>query len=202
MEPDIRTLDYYNNNAESFADGTINAVFTDVQKRFLSYIPENGLILDFGCGSGRDSKYFLQRGYRVDAVDGSEKLCELASQNTGLKVRQMLFSELDECDKYDGIWACASILHLPKRELTDVIKRMILAVKPGGYIYTSFKYGEYEGYRNDRYFTDFTTDSFHEFIKDYTNTATVETWVSSDVRPGRGDERWLNLIFQRLNTNS
>ncbi len=201
MEPDNRTLDYYNINAESFVDGTINAVFTDVQKRFLSYIPENGLILDFGCGSGRDSKYFLQQGYQVDAVDGSEKVCELASQNTGLNVRKMIFSELDECNMYDGIWACASILHLPKRELTDVIKRMILAVKPGGYIYTSFKYGKYEGYRNDRYFTDFTTDSFRELLKDYTNTAIVEMWVSSDVRPGRGNERWLNSILQRLNTN-
>lgn len=195
-----KTLDYYERNADSFVTGTIDVRFADTQKRFASFLPDGAYILDFGCGSGRDAKAFLDMGYRVDAVDGSDKLCEMASDNTGITVRKMLFSELDECEKYDGIWACASILHLPKEELKSVFGKMLRAVKNGGYIYTSLKYGEFEGYRNERYFTDFTEDSFSEFISDISGIRIVEKWITSDVRPGRSDEKWLNLILKKSDT--
>ncbi len=191
------TLDYYERNAESFVTGTIDVCFEDTQKRFASFLPERAYILDFGCGSGRDAKAFLDMGYRVDATDGSEKLCELASKNTGIVVRNSLFSELYECEKYDGIWACASILHLPKAELKGVFGKMRQALKAGGYIYTSFKYSEFEGYRNKRYFTDFTEESFGKFICDITGIRIIEKWITSDVRPGRGDEKWLNVILKK-----
>ena len=194
------TLKYYDENAESFVSGTLDAGFSEVQNKFIRYIPKGGYILDFGCGSGRDTKFFLENGFRVDAIDGSEKLCEIASKNTGITVKRMLFSELEEKDKYDGIWACASILHLTKEELLDVMKRMIRAVRTDGYIYTSFKYGEFEGYRKDRYFTDFTEVSFQKFNMGFSGISIVEEWISSDVRPGRGNEKWLNLILKRLDT--
>ena len=104
-----KTLNYYNENAQSFAFGTVSVKFTEVQDKFLEKLNPDAYILDFGCGAGRDTKYFLSRGYQVDAVDGSEQLCRIASEYTGIKVRQMLFQELDEKEKYDGIWACASI---------------------------------------------------------------------------------------------
>lgn len=191
------TIDYYENNASSFAQGTIDVEFVDVQNRFRSLIPQGGYILDFGCGSGRDTKYFISKGYKVDATDGSEKLCEIASENTGIDVKHMLFSELNADAKYDGIWACASILHLQKEELKLVFGKMIKAVKPGGYIYTSFKYGGYEGYRKDRYFTDFTSETFRVFAKNFPEMMLIEEWVSADVRPGRSDEKWLNVILKR-----
>lgn len=191
------TLNYYEKNAEAFADGTVDVEFVDIQDRFVNLLPKNGYILDYGCGSGRDTKYFISKGFRVDAVDGSEKLCRIASKNTGIAVKQMLFSELNAIAKYDGIWACSSILHLPKKELHDVLHKMICATKSGGYIYTSFKYGEYEGYRNERFFTDFTRESFEEFINAYSGIEIVEEWVSADARPGRGDEKWLNLILRK-----
>ena len=152
-----KTLNYYNENAQSFASGTVSVEFTEMQDRFLEKLDPGAYILDFGCGAGRDTKYFLSQGYRVDAIDGSEQLCQIASDHTGIKVRQMLFQELEANEKYDGIWACASILHLPKKELKEVLKKMLTALKNDGWIYTSFKYGEYEGNRNGRYFTDFTT---------------------------------------------
>ena len=195
-----RTINYYEKNAHNYVEGTKDVAFTDVQDRFLSFLPESSFILDFGCGSGRDTKYFIGKGHIVDAIEGSEKLCEIASSNTGVKVRHMLFSELDSNSVYDGIWACASILHLKKFELRNVFVKMIKAVKPGGYIYASFKYGEFEGYRLDRYFTDFTKESFCEFIKDVSGFILVEIWISEDVRPGRGEEKWLNLILQRRDT--
>ena len=195
-----RTLDYYERNADSFVTGTIDVGFEDTQKRFASLLPDGAYILDFGCGSGRDAKAFLAMGYRVDAIDGSERLCELASENAGITVRKMLFSELGECEKYDGIWACASILHLSKVELKSVFRKMLRAVKTGGYIYASFKYGEFEGYRNERYFTDFTEDSFGTFISDIMDILIVEIWTTSDVRPGRGDEKWLNVMLKKSDT--
>ena len=134
-----KTLKYYNENAQSFASGTVSVKFTEVQDKFLEKLNPDAYILDFGCGAGRDTKYFLSRGYQVDAVDGSEQLCRIASEYTGIKVRQKLFQELDEKEKYDGIWACASILHLPKKQLREVLKNMYAALKSEGWIYTSFK---------------------------------------------------------------
>lgn len=191
------TLDYYNTNAENFVSGTINVDFQETQERFLKHMPPQGRILDFGCGSGRDAKYFYTNGFAVDAVDGSEELCKLATKYTGLTVKQMLFSDLDTVEEYDGIWACSSILHLSSSELRDVLLKMIKALKNGGIIYTSFKYGEFEGVRNGRYFTDFTELSFEKFIADITNVKLTDLWITEDVRPGRGDEKWLNLILQK-----
>lgn len=191
------TLDYYHNNAQKFVSGTLDVEFTETQDKFLSYLPEKSMILDFGCGSGRDTRYFLSKGYKVDAIDGSETLCKIATDNTGIKVQQMLFSQLDENEKYDGIWACASVLHLTKEELKTVLSKMIRAVKTNGYIYVSFKYGEFEGYRGERYFTDFTEDTFYRFLTFVSGIKLIDEWISSDVRPGRGDEKWLNLILQK-----
>lgn len=192
-----KTLKYYNENAQSFASGTVSVKFTKVQDKFLEKLNPDAYILDFGCGAGRDTKYFLSRGYQVDAVDGSEQLCRIASEYTGIKVRQMLFQELDEKEKYDGIWACASILHLPKKQLREVLKNMYAALKSKGWIYISFKYGEFEGERNGRYFTDFTTDTFKDFIHDMHGLKIEEHWITGDVRPGRGEEKWLNLLLQK-----
>ena len=193
-----KTLDYYNNNAKSFIEGTANVEFYEVQDRFLSHLSQGASILDFGCGSGRDSKYFLQKGYRVEAIDGSEKLCEMASAYVGIPVKQMLFNELDEMNKYDGIWACSSILHLPKVELKEVFQKMKKALKTNGIIYTSFKYGSFEGMRNGRYFTDFTSEEFQSFIVETDGLKVQDEWITGDVRPGRGDEKWLNLIIQKI----
>ena len=192
-----KTLKYYNENAQSFASGTVSVKFTEVQDKFLEKLNPDAYILDFGCGAGRDTTYFLSRGHQVDAVDGSEQLCRIASEYTGIKVRQMLFQELDEKEKYDGIWACASILHLPKKQLREVLKNMYAALKSKGWIYISFKYGEFEGERNGRYFTDFTTDTFKDFIHDMHGLKIEEQWITGDVRPGRGEEKWLNLLLQK-----
>lgn len=198
---DQKTLDYYNVHAKDFAQSTSDLDFHEVQNRFLSKLPLGARILDFGCGAGRDAKYFADKGYEVVATDGSEELCKIANQLMGVVAKRMFFSELDATENYDGIWACASILHLRKEELVDVIPRMIRAVKTGGYLYMSFKYGTFEGYRGERYFTNFTEKSFEEFIEPFSDVTIMEQWISSDVRPGRGEEKWLNLILQKQTIN-
>ena len=138
-------------------------------------------------------------GYEVEAIDGSEKLCKLASEYTGIQVKQMLFQDLKEVERYDGIWACSSILHVPSKELTDVIRKMSAALKHNGIIYTSFKYGTYEGMRNGRFFIDMTEDRFADLLKrvEDVNIEIEEQWITADVRPGREEERWLNLILRK-----
>lgn len=192
-----KTLNYYNQNADSFIEGTVSVNFKEVQDKFLQML-SGKKILDFGCGSGRDTMYFLKSGFDVTATDGSEELCKYASEYTGIQVKQMLFQDLDEVDYYDGIWACSSILHISKNELRIVMNKMSRALKAGGIIYTSFKYGNFEGERNGRFFTDFTIDEFTDFVKDVKEMAIEEYWITGDVRPGRGDERWLNLILRKI----
>ena len=191
------TINYYNQNAENFIANTQNADMHPTQERFLRLLDANTSILDFGCGSGRDTKYFLEKGYQVTATDGSAEICRLASEFTGIEVKEMLFQELDTMNQYDGIWACSSILHLPKKELLPVIQKMCEALKDNGIIYTSFKYGDFEGERNGRYFTDFTEKTFREVIEKVPELTIEEHWITSDVRPGRGEEKWLNLILRK-----
>ena len=195
------TIDYYEQNATAFIEGTLNVDFTEIQNAFLDLLPEKAMILDFGCGSGRDTKYFREQGYSVDAIDGTLELCKAASEYTGINVKHMYFHELNECDKYDGIWACASVLHVKRKELPDIIQKMSAAAKNDGIIYLSFKYGEFEGERNGRYFTDMTEKTMSELLAAFPELKVEKQWITGDVRVGRGDERWLNLILRKRNIN-
>ena len=192
-----KTLLYYEQNAENFIRETREVDFSEVQELFLSKLEKGALILDFGCGSGRDTKYFLAKDFNVDAIDGSIELCKIASEYTNIKVRHMYFNELAVVNKYDGIWACSSILHLSLDDLVDVFKRMSKALKDEGIIYTSFKYGDFSGERNGRYFTDMTENSFAKLIANVDNLKVEEQWITADVRPQRENEKWLNLILRK-----
>ena len=192
-----KNLNYYDEKTQEFIESTVNVDFKKTQEKFLKLLAPKAHILDFGCGSGRDTKYFLEQGFQVTAIDGSAELCKFASVLTGIEVKQMFFQELSEIETYDGIWACSSILHLPYAELKDVFLKMAKAVKNGGVIYTSFKYGNFEGYRTERYFTDMDEASFGEFIKDFPEIEVEKLWVTGDVRPGRSAEKWLNLILRK-----
>lgn len=195
------TIDYYEQNATAFIEGTLNVDFTEIQNAFLALLPEKALILDFGCGSGRDTKYFLEQGHSVDAIDGTLELCKAASEYTGINVKHMYFHELNECEKYDGIWACASVLHLKKQELPGIFRKMSTATKKNGIIYLSFKYGNFEGVRNGRYFTDMTEEGMSMLLADFLELKVEQQWITGDVRAGRGDERWLNMILRKWNIN-
>ena len=191
-----KTLAFYNKNAKAFAEETAFVDFKETQDKFINIL-QGKRVLDFGCGAGRDSKYLVEAGLDVVAIDGSAELCQIAESYVGIPVQQMLFQELVDRSRYDGIWACSSILHLPKEELRSVLMKMLNALTDNGIIYTSFKYGEFEGERNGRYFTDFTYESFCEFIRDIKGIAIEEYWYTGDVRPGREDQKWLNLLLRK-----
>ncbi len=191
------TLQYYDQHAKAYVDSTRDVEFSQTQERFLQYLEPGARILDFGCGSGRDTKYFRNRGFQVEAVDGSAEFVRIASEYTGINVRRMLFQDLDEVERYDGIWACSSILHLPCAELEVVLGKMARALRRRGIVYTSFKYGTEEGERSGRYFTNMTEEKMAGLLERIPVYDVEEMWVTFDVRPGRGDERWLNMILRK-----
>ena len=198
MDWEKETLGFYEQNSSEFAEGTLAADMSEARLRFEKWLPPKGTILDFGCGAGRDTKAFLDAGFRVEAMDGSEELCALASEYTGIAVQKMLFSELAACERYDGIWACASILHLPRKELADVIGKLERALVYGGVLYASFKYGVFEGMRNGRYFTDFTEEKLKGFWESVTDMPIFDMWISRDVRSDRKERQWINLLAKRV----
>lgn len=114
-----KTLCYYNQNAKAFVQDTKDVPFSDIQNRFLSLLKPHARILDLGCGSGRDALAFMKAGFATEAADGSEEMVRLC-RKAGINARQMLFEELDAKDAYDGIWACASLLHCTKDELKQI----------------------------------------------------------------------------------
>ena len=150
------TLKYYNENAADFCAGTLHADMSHLYDKFLCHILPGGRILDLGCGSGRDSKIFLEKGYQVTAVDGSVELCRLASEYIGQPVRCMDFEELDYEEAFDGIWACASLLHVEKSRIPSSLRKIHRALVPGGVLYVSFKRGEGERTSGLRFFNDCT----------------------------------------------
>ena len=193
-----KTLNYYNQCAEAYNETTLNIEFDSKREMLLKYLQPNAHILDLGCGSGRDSKGFLQKGYKVTAVDGSKELCKIASKNIGQDVICQLFNELDAVNEFDGVWACASLLHLPTNELKQTLKRVEKALKKDGYFYASFKYGDFEGERDGRYFNDFTEVSFSTLLKEFPNLELQEVEGTTDVIPGRENVSWLNVIMKKI----
>lgn len=190
------TKEYYQNNAQAFFDDTVNADISEQYDRFLKYIPNGGKILDFGCGSGRDAKAFLQKGYCVNAIDGSSELCRLASDYCGIPVKCMDFYDLPDTEKYDGIWACASLLHIPKNEMPIILSKMEKALTHNGIIYASFKLGDFEGNRNGRFFSDVNPVIFEEMISDVIGLVKVDEWFTEDVRPEK-KTTWYNVILRK-----
>lgn len=133
------TAEYYRTNAASYCDETIDFDLLDIYPRFLANLPEKGHILDLGCGSGRDSKAFLNAGYVVTAMDASNEVATYAEKIIGQPVLVSSFQEISFCDQFDGIWACASLLHCPHSQILDVLDRVVLSLKPNGVAYMSFK---------------------------------------------------------------
>ena len=197
-EETVLTLNYYNEKAQAFCEDTQNVEFSVFQRAFTSHLPAGGRILDFGCGSGRDSKAFLNAGFQVTAIDGSSELCRIAGEFIGQKVICATFQEYVPDEVFDGIWACASLLHVPSEELTGIIAKLAGSLRRGGCFYVSFKYGDFRGIRNGRFFQNMTEESLGELLKDIPELEVISTKITADVRPGRGKELWLNALLRRV----
>jgi len=192
----MKTIDYYNQYADEFAQATLHVDMESLYQPFLAELPECARILDVGCGSGRDTLAFKNRGYQVDAIDYSEVLVERATQLTGISVQQQSFYEIEVQDIYDGVWACASLLHCDRNRLPEVLKRIDAALRHGGVCYMSFKYGTTDRVKDGRAFTDLDEEQAQELLDQLNGVRVLKHWITVDQRPER-QEKWLNLLWKK-----
>ena len=192
------TIGFYDDHADEYVSSTVGLEMESLYRPFLELVPEGGLILDAGCGSGRDTKAFLDRGYQVTAIDASANMVAATRQMTGQPARQMRFQELKNQNEFDAIWACASVLHVSLAELDDVLKRLAVALRSGGVCYLSFKEGNGERTERDRLFTDFTEISLLAQLDQQPSVEVVRIWITNDLRPGRSEERWVNALVRKV----
>ena len=196
MQMKDSNIEYYNQNADSFYESSVEADMSEWQNRFLRHIPAGGRILDAGCGSGRDSKAFIKQGFSVVAFDASREMCKRASELLGQEVWQMRFEEMSFDDEFDGVWACASLLHVGDNDLSDIFKKIHNALKEDGILYASFKYGDGKKERGERRFIDFTEESIKPILL-MSGFEIVDSGISSDIRPGRENENWTNVVAKK-----
>lgn len=203
-----QTISYYDKNAEEFCRATKDADMSFCRDRFLYLLEREthiGIeesdkskihILDAGCGSGRDAKAFLDAGYQVTALDASKKICEEAEKLIKQEVLCIRFEEVQFQQEFDGIWACASLLHVSYTEISEVLKRFWNALKENGIFYASFKYGKDIRTDKDRLFYDYEETALRNLM--INNYFWVEDiFVTQDVRKGRENEQWINVLAKK-----
>jgi len=190
-----QTITYYDEHAKEYVQRTLDVDLSHLYDRFLKHIPPGGHILDAGCGSGRDTLHFLDEGYEVTAFDASEELATLSSDITGQNTLHLRFQEIDFRRAFDGIWANASLLHVPPSEIDDAIERLSRALKTGGVLFASFKRGEEDYTEGDRYFNCYTEDALRALFNRHPTLERVEVWTNQD--RSRDSLTWLNAIYQK-----
>ena len=183
------TTGYYDRHAAEFCENTFTVDVSTLYIPFLREIPNGGVILDAGCGSGRDSLAFLRRGYRVVSIDASREMVAAATKHTGQQALLLAFDEIDFTDEFDGIWACGSLVHVARRDLHSVFTRFSRALKPNGIIYLSFKYGDTERMEEERFFNDMNGATLGLFLRGHPELKLVHLWISKDLLCERLSER-------------
>jgi SAM-dependent methyltransferase len=194
---DPSSIAYYEENGEQFIAGTAEVDMGGLYKPFLLHVPQGGRILDLGCGSGRDTKFFSDKFYNVIALDASSKMVAATKNLVENEVYQMRFDEIDYIEEFDGIWACASLLHVPEQALSDVMRKCLRALRTGGAMFLSFKYGTSERTIGGRLFTDLDERKLEALLSTLGQDLSVNQWITSDARPNRFNEKWLNAIILR-----
>lgn len=190
-------MDYYDLNAESYAASTLALDMGGLWEAFEALVPKGGRILDAGCGAGRDALHFLGGGYRVSAFDKSPAMASIAARLTGLRVGRMAFEEFEGDGSFDGVWACASLLHVPRPALEGVFGRLAGALRVGGVLYCSFKSGEEDYQEEGRFYTCFTRSALAAFLRPLPFLEMVDIWETEDVRPLRRGRPWVNALLRR-----
>lgn len=197
-----RTVEYYNENAKAYFSNTAALDMTEVYLPFLKHLRLGAKILDAGCGSGRDSLYFKNQGFQVTAFDASEEMVKLSSKLLEQEVLLMRFEDLNLSEQYDGIWACASLVHVKRDKLPSVIRNLVGYLKDGGIFYLSLKYGNKEYVEDGRYFNCMTHDSFGELIRHVPGLTIERLCTTTDVRPERQNEKWINAYLLKTESES
>lgn len=192
-----KTIGYYNQNAVAFIDSTIKADVSGLYDAFEKFLKPGSRVLDLGSGSGRDSKHFSEMGYEVVALDPSSAMCEQTRIFAHVPVFEMRAEDMQFLNEFDAVWACASLLHVPRNQQEKVLTLIGEALKPEGICYCSWKYGDEERNDNGRHFTDYTEHSLSNLLKSVTIFEVIDYWITEDVRSDR-DQKWTNVIIKKI----
>jgi SAM-dependent methyltransferase len=193
----LDSIDYYNRYAVPYYEETVDVDMTEVIEPFMELLPENAEVLDLGCGSGRDTIVLEERGFYVTPMDGSEEMCKLAEINTDQEVLQMTYDEMEFDDVFDGIWACAALVHLTDDEMREIMKKLIQALKADGILYFSVHKGDRDGIYNGRYFRDYTRKELSDLMEEFPELELINMWTTQDARSGKSDGQWLNVLAKK-----
>lgn len=191
------SVEFYEEHADSFIAQTAEVDMEALYQRFCRHLHSQASILDAGCGSGRDALAFSQKGYQVVAFDASRKMVDATRKRAGVPVYQMTFQDAQFDKVFDGIWACASLLHVPRDRLSNILERFSSFLVPTGILYASFKYGVEEREKAGRYFNDLNEGRLAEHLKGVPNLKILDVWTTTDQRPDRSNEQWLNCLLAK-----
>ena len=191
------SIGFQEDNAEWFFQRPVNVGMGEAQSRFRSFLEPGAAVLDAGCGSGRDARVFRDLGYDVTAMEAAPSLAALAQAPIGVPVEVMTFDQITWRDRFDGIWACASLLHVPAIDLPGIMGRLRDAMAPGGILWASFKFGTEERLEVNRNFTDFDASRMTALLASVAGLDLIETYVTPDSRADFSHQSWLNVLCRK-----
>ncbi|WP_310601957.1 class I SAM-dependent methyltransferase [Anaerosporobacter sp.] len=197
----LDSIDYYNRFAAKYYEETVNATMKEQLNQFIELLPIGGAVLDLGCGSGRDSLFFIEEGFDVTSLDGAEKMCELAQIHIGQGVLNLTYEQLDFDEVFDGVWACASLVHEKPEQLSTILQKVIDCLKPNGVMYMSFRYGDFLGFNSEIDYYAYTEDTLSSIIdkcRENQNIEIIKTFITKDEREEFLDNKWLNIYIRKL----
>lgn len=192
----MKSIAYYDENYKNYIEKTSQLNMAKHYERFELYLPANAHILDLGCGSGRDSKHFYEKGYLTTSVDGSIEMVKFCKTILTTPVIHSTFEDFDTKEKFDGIWASASLLHVSRDKLMEIVQKYISYLKTDGIFYISFKCYENDFEFNNRYFTCFTMDGLKEFVEKLDDVSLLLIKETESIQ--ENNMKWLSLILKKI----
>lgn len=191
------TIEYYNKYAAKIFEDTAELDMEELRQKFLKYLEEGDTILDLGCGSGRDSLAFYEQGYDVTPLDASEEMCKLAEIHTGIEVLHMTYEDMEFDEVFDGVWGCAALIHVPEKEIEDILEKIIDAMCRNGILFLSFRKGDFEGFQGEQYFCEYTQEKLERILRETKRLELKKIWVTDDINRNSDDE-WINILARKI----
>ncbi len=192
-------IDYYNRYAVPYYEETVTVNMEEIMEPFLELLPENAEVLDLGCGSGRDTILLEEHGCYVTPLDGSKEMCKLAEVYTDKEVLLMRYDEMNFDEVFEGVWACAALVHLTTEQMRDTLQKIVHALKPEGILYFSVHKGDRDGIYGGRYFKDYSKRELMNLLDAIPELELEELWTTVDVRTNKIDRKWLNVLAKKVN---